>query len=440
MWPRCVKLMVLVVSSSALALEAGVLHAFPPAPSHHVPKFRIRDQFTAKVFTESFVGINSGWIDGILIYDATLERYNLRLNSVLHSFDNFQMNYTRFATKDTMMERIQDACTNFSTRGAGFSGLFQMFALHGLHLGRSQVNGTECDLYHMQVPSVFAYSRNMSLCIQDGNSTAGGLPLQLVGSDQRHPHMTFHDFKGSVDKEQLQVPDACRHLPKPCGDGAVLEQRIYLAHPRSRYNISGQDVADARGDAVFMCFDMSMASAGNYSLVSSYDLQILRNFSQYTNYPPSGKGFGGDDFHVGRQVPLAIGRHSGQCEDDKHWQNRIGQWFSLSPDGQCSPGGHLGKDCAWRIRKRVATIELSCLYDRHGLKDICHGAVAPFEAATMALLRALDSEDDAKGGCPRVRDAECAAHPACAFLQGDCCPHADGVMLACCNQSFELIV
>ena len=48
---------------------------------------------------------------------------------------------------------------------------------------------------------------------------------------------------------------------------------------RTNYNISDQDVADAKGDAVFLCFDMGMAKAGGYELLSAFELTIIRNFT-----------------------------------------------------------------------------------------------------------------------------------------------------------------
>jgi len=124
--------------------------------------------------------------------------------------------------------------------------------------------------------------------------------------------------------------------PKPCGSGKIVKKTIYVAHPENNYNISGQDVANAKGDAVFICTDKRMWTIGNYKLLSMFELSWVESYSQYTNFPPPGnRGFGGDGYHIGRETPMSIGRHGGQCEDDADLLEKLGSWFSLPRGGQC---------------------------------------------------------------------------------------------------------
>merc|ERR1719401_1532543 len=106
--------------------------------------------------------------------------------------------------------------------------------------------------------------------------------------------------------------------------------------PEDNYNISGQDVADAKGDAVFLCTDKMMWTIGNYKYLSVFELSVLDTYAQYTNFPPPGnRGFGGDGFHIGRETPVGVGQHGGQCDDDADLWKSLGIWYSLPQGGQC---------------------------------------------------------------------------------------------------------
>eukprot|EP00971_Amphidinium_carterae_P324151 6441821-Amphidinium_carterae.1 len=265
---------------------------------------------------------------------------------------------------------MQEGCMNNPV--PGFASLFDMFVRLANYSGRSKVGGIDCDLWTIVVPhSASIFGGNASLCV------AGDKPLELVTAVQT---LTFSDFSPEVNKSKLEVPDVCNTVPAPCGDGVISKMPVYLAHPRKNYNISGQDVADAKGEAVFLCEDKFMWSVGGYELISMFELSYVRKFSQYTNYPPpGGRGFGGDQFHIGRETPLSVGKHWGQCEDDADWFQRIGQWLSLPPAGQCiGSRQQLGQECTWRISRRVVTIEMTCLMQQRSVSKLCEGAVAPF--------------------------------------------------------------
>merc|ERR1712176_125016 len=247
--------------------------------------------------------------------------------------------------------------------------------------------------------------------------------------------MYFENFQISVDPSKFEVPAACQEEPKTCGSPLVEKKHIFVAHPEHNYNISGQDVADAKGDAVFLCTDKMMWSIGDYKLLSVFELNVVGTYSQYTNFPPPGnRGFGGDGFHVGRQSPLGIGRHGGQCDDDADLWAQLGTWYSLPRGGQCTSDDHqLGINCTWRIERRLNTIEMDCLFHQQAFLEKCSKAEAPFVDVTETLLKALASPDVSHGGCPSVTTAMCQEHPGCAHLEGDCCPRQDGTLLGCCS-------
>merc|ERR1712187_663013 len=257
---------------------------------------------------------------------------------------------------------------------------------------------------------------------------SGDEPVYLLRATMM---MYFEDFRRSADPDRFQVPRECKEESKPCGSNAIVKKTIYVAHPEDNYNISGQDVADAKGDAVFLCTDKMMWTIGNYKLLSSFEVSLVGTYSQYTNFPPPGnRGFGGDGYHVGRESPIGVGRHGGQCEDDANLRAQLGTWYSLPRGGQCiSDDYHLGVNCTWRIERRLNTIKMDCLFHQQEFLEKCNRAAAPFVEVTETLLEAVASP----GACPSVATAMCQKHPACAHLKGDCCPHHDGTMLECCN-------
>jgi len=404
-----------------LLLDLSDSSMLPDAPQ---PRPKIMDQFTANLTIEGFPPIQFPKAEGQLVYDALASVYQLAAVVEYPAFDDVHVSMRWLGTNNGSMYVMSEGCQNNPV--PGFPSLFEAFIRVANYSGKSEVSGVACDLWTVTIPKTAIFQGNATLCV------AGDKPLQLQTPIQR---LTFHDFSSEVDRSKLVVPDACKSIPAPCGDGAISTMPVYVAHPRANYNISGQDVADAKGEAVFLCGDKLMWQTGGYNLISVFELSYVRKFSQYTNYPPpGGKGFGGDQFHIGRETPLSVGKHWGQCDDDAHWHGRIGQWMSLPPAGQCIGSRQkLGEDCTWRISRRVVTIELSCLVDERSLGEQCIGAVAPFEQVQAKLQAALDFEDASKGGCPRVREPECASHPNCAHLAGDCCPTIDGTMLDCCH-------
>jgi len=406
---------------SAISATQLKLAALPLPDVAAGPK--IMRQFTSNATFEGLGPQAFPATNGTLVYDALGERYVMAAIIEYPAFDHAQLNMTRLASNSTMHMRFNEGCVNFTIPGMAFLTLFEIFSYYGKYNGTSKVMGRPCDMWVINMPGEV-----QSLCID------GDKPLQLVRDDLK---MTLHDFVPEVEESLLAVPECCKFVPAPCGDGEIINQTVYLAHPASLYNISGQDVADSKGDAVFLCRDSYMAKAGHYDLLSAFELSIVRNFSQYTNFPPpGGHGFGGDGFHVGREAPLFTGKHWGQCEDDAYYHHRIGQWFSLPPAGQCIEGrNHIGKDCTWRIERRIATVQMSCLLEDRNFTTKCIGAVAPFLEVEQTLLNTIASEDPSQGGCPRVHEPECSVHKACGSSAGDCCPRADGYMMPCCSES-----
>merc|ERR1712008_294697 len=109
------------------------------------------------------------------------------------------------------------------------------------------------------------------------------------------------------EQSQWVIPDVCDHLPpKPCGSGKIKKMSIYILHPRGKFNISGQDVANAQGDACYICSDFGMAESEGYALATMWELSVFESYGQYANcnyYDPP-LCIGGDDFYVGGGAPM----------------------------------------------------------------------------------------------------------------------------------------
>lgn len=221
------------------------------------------------------------------------------------------------------------------------------------------------------------------------------------------------DYVRTVAPAKLEVPARCTGPPILCGSGAVETMQFYVFHPRQYFNISGQDVADARGEAGYLCGD-SLWKAEDYELASLYEVSVLQTFGQYANcnyYNPS-FCYGGDGFHVGREGGGGYGsKHAGQCDEDALFWANYGTWYSLPPEGLCTTSSqHIGVDCSWRIERRVKTFEMSCLFDpQHGFQDKCVAARPPLSDVTSFLLEAFASEDPAQGGCPSMAGSKQSA-------------------------------
>jgi hypothetical protein len=248
----------------------------------------------------------------------------------------------------------------------------------------------------------------------------GDIPVYLSLSElepfKHNGKMNFYNFQRQdqsvFDKyHSFQLPQSCDSTTQQtCGTGEIKKIRVYWSHPKDNYDISGQDVADMKGDAAFLCVDEEQWTIGDYSLLTEYEISVLDKFSQYTNYPagcpPNSKSpcvhFGGDGFHVGRASVLNVGKRGGQCDDDAEWWNKVGIWYSMPPGGQCKTGQTLGVDCTWRLESRLKTIDFECLFNQQHMVEMCKTTKAPFDDVTELLKKALSSEENSKGGCPAV--------------------------------------
>lgn len=327
------------------------------------------------------------------MYDAPAHRLRLDYKYSPYPLDPTMLNnVTQIATGEELWMDQNDQC--FQLPNFSFDDFFGWIK-HSQHVGHHVISNRTCDVYMLE--------RNI-LCIDGDEPLLLVIKWQLFPLPRNLSGMTtiyfFGSFRRAVDATKLNPSASCGTLPAGCGSGNIETMNFYIFHPRNHFNISGQDVADARGDMSYVCAD-SLWQAEDYSLGSWYEVRVFQKFGQYANcnfYDPS-VCIGGDRFYVGREAPYALGHGAGQC--DSSLASRLGTWYSLPVDGECSGNRtQLGKDCSWQIMRRVKTISMSCLWDKqHQLQNWCH---APFAIATDIFLRAFASEDPAKGGCSHL--------------------------------------
>ena len=216
---------------------------------------------------------------------------------------------------------------------------------------------------------------------------------------------------GPPSAANFKLPYACspEGLAAKCSNGTTAKVHWYVAHPNTSFDVANQDMADALGDVVFVCDETWAAVANGYDVATLYELEVDTHWGQYAlcnGYP--GVCFGGNQHAVGRESSFgAYGDDGGKCASNEG----VGSWFSVPRAGECKADQKVGRDCSWRILRRVQTITLDCLIKARGLRKECakEGGSPPFTKSVRIFEAAFASEDEAKGGCKDV----CRELPAC---------------------------
>ncbi len=234
----------------------------------------------------------------------------------------------------------------------------------------------------------------------------------------------FVDFLPAPDPfaaATFTVPYSCLLPPKRCtAPRTPTTHTVYLAHPPynvSKYNVADQDVADARGDAVFVCGDVLSGDAAmqDYQLISRYEIEVDPRWGEYAlcnGYGPASPGcFGRERLKVGREASYGVGPRGLQCAAT----SPAGWWYSLPQLGECAPGATVGgrtaagasRGCTWRVTRRIKTVDIRCVFRDAGMAAACRADMAEPDAdvplyarSEVVLARALE-----------VADATCADVP-----------------------------
>jgi hypothetical protein len=169
----------------------------------------------------------------------------------------------------------------------------------------------------------------------------------------------------SLPRRSLSETPVCCGAPKVCTGPAfqgVSERQLFFVHPVP--NSSGlswydHDMADALGDATFMCVDQSFVKTYNDTLVSSVHMRWSNAYVNYAECDDRDGGtciFGdGNGTGVGRVNPFfwpgkgnACGFAAGTGKTGQCWTNLTGgQWFRsvLSPAATASAAAARAMRC-----------------------------------------------------------------------------------------------
>jgi len=209
---------------------------------------------------------------------------------------------------------------------------------------------------------------------------------------------------GEVPAEYLQPQASCFAPASKCANGDVQTLQMVVAQPpytTSKYDIANQDTADWLGDTVFTCLDVESGhtSEDQYGVVSLFEVQVDTRWGEYSQcngYP--GQCFGREHVAVGREASLGVKPNSGQCDPGHNLD--VGNWYSMPDAGQCTANQTVGKDCTWRVVRRVKTVEIKCLFGKMGMLEACKAdATVPFTKAVTIMKTALLGDNDI---CPDI--------------------------------------
>ena len=364
-------------------------------------------QFTSNI--EQMAGNTFGkWSTGSLVYDRSHSRLKL-YSSNLMGVAPVQWEGTPLAWSNLTQWTVSDGtyyCAGGQCRKLIPADQFNdMFSWVG---GSSFSGTTTIRNITTDVWSLFSSTSRLQYYV-----TPAGIPIRYVAnvSSAENPSVwqsTIMDFMtytpvanpsefADFNKSEVLHPTRC----PPPQDLTPIVIDMYIIHPSLHYNISGQDTADAVGDAAFVCFDtLSNTTSDNTSVVSLYSVEVYPQFGQFKqcfSYNPS-VCIGDEPILVGRTGSWGFGEFGGQCTSN----NLTGSWYSLPPAGLCvNDSRPTSPDvCTWRIIKKVKTIDSKCLTQRGMLSACSEDVRLPYPKATKIFETAFNEDDPSKGGCP----------------------------------------
>jgi len=292
------------------------------------------------------------------------------------------------------------------------------------YIGNKTVGSKPCLCWQ---PRVQPPQTNIVLC------THGNFPVELSiisrsksGDIKQNTSFTFDAPTAVGDHVNASLfvkPEECSKLAPPCSTSkstSTMKVDAYVFHPGMSavdFNISSQNVADAVGEASFICTDRMNKPVDymdhNYTLISRYTLVVSAAWGQYAlcngypdTSPPGPSCVGGDPRLVGRATPMGIGDGELRCAAT----SPIGFWFSLPASGRCAQGIVPGSDashegCTWTPRERMKTISQTCLLQTQRFVEKCFADIKEgkgYTKSTEVLRAAFESENVQQGGCAEV--------------------------------------
>eukprot|EP01060_Flectonema_neradi_P041429 TRINITY_DN983_c0_g1_i8.p1 TRINITY_DN983_c0_g1~~TRINITY_DN983_c0_g1_i8.p1 ORF type:complete len:630 (+),score=122.01 TRINITY_DN983_c0_g1_i8:48-1892(+) len=279
-----------------------------------VPQPEVPTQFSSSLLLNGPMSLGK-WVPGQLVYDRTQQRTKLTTD-LLAGLAPVQWEGTPAAWSNWTQWTITDG-TYFST-GAQFrkfidaTSFYDMFGWvpETTFSGTTTINNKTVNIWELSTPTAFFQyyvSDDGTPVRQVENIFAARLPgTPAIWQNTTMDFMTFEPVAPPSEFSDLNTtaalyPPAC----PPPEDPTPVVLDMYIFHPSGENNISGQDTADAIGDAGFVCFDVlsNNTKNDNYSVVSLYSVEVYPQFGQYkpcNNYHPP-ICIGGEPILVGRE-------------------------------------------------------------------------------------------------------------------------------------------
>lgn len=275
--------------------------------------------------------------------------------------------------------------------------------------GTHTINGVQCNAWRLTIPKV----TDVCLCVTNRNTPlqlnvtakASGLPGMNVTGSSFTMFQYFGFTPGPVSSSVFALPAECVEPSPICKGGGIQTLQMVVAQPSyniSKYEIINQDTADWLGDTFFTCYDVvsNHTDSDQYSVISLFEVDVDTSWGAYSlcnGYP--GLCWGTDNFHVGREAPAGIKKYGGQCSDNTD----TGSWYSLPGPGRCNTTDQvLGRDCTWKVKSRVRTVEIKCVFIENGMLETCKEEKSlPFTKSEAIFFRSLTAAVG-QGGCPDV--------------------------------------
>lgn len=387
-----------------VALSAPVTPAKPKIPS--------RWEALAVQEGGSTVSPHGAEITWYLDADAEFSKQSIALE-----IGKIPFNQTVMLTPDSIFSTIAGVCRDFGAifGGGKFSDPFS-WVKYATYNRSLEVDGRQCDEWVLRLPNNTGF---LSL------TNYGNVPVKLVqhilsmnplyGEVQwSNETFVFQEFFNRAEdpfpKHFFDVNPECYTEGPICEGGRIEEYDVYRFHePKWTGLLADQDVGDSTGDTVYTCLNVlgSVAQQG-YAWISYWKLSLNTSWGQYAfcnGDPPT--CVGGRNTTVGREAAMGLAAdkdRAGQCSTNK----KTGDWLYLAAPAECKAGAQVGDDgCAWKMERRVKTINGSCLFDDLHYAEACLADGAPpFATATRLFEDAFKYDSVAEGGCPPLRPPE----------------------------------
>eukprot|EP01101_Sappina_pedata_P008030 TRINITY_DN4367_c0_g1_i1.p1 TRINITY_DN4367_c0_g1~~TRINITY_DN4367_c0_g1_i1.p1 ORF type:complete len:401 (-),score=36.08 TRINITY_DN4367_c0_g1_i1:96-1298(-) len=339
---------------------------------------KIAPQFSAELEI-SYINITFPASYGVIKYDSEVKAM------IIGNFE--PVFYTQaFVQQIAVDGYIWDAVNNqCRPAGSGFPNLFGWLVL-AQSAGVDVIHNIPCNVWYLELPT-----GNISTCL------AGNLPLRLtISLGTSNPPtaqvLDFYNVNPNL-KEPILLPQECIN-PLICPIGEVVDMEVFRFHTED-YTLDNEDVADALGDASYICLT---GSTGD-TLVSLYSIQVNTTWGQYALC--NNKDCVSLQYTlVGHEAPYGVGKHGGQCNE----ATGLGNWYSLDASAKCPNGvGVAGNWCTWKPLSLIKTVSLDCLVNKVGFYNACRqDGRSPFTKAASVLTAAFSSDNPSHGGCPDV--------------------------------------